>query len=246
MAVVDEAWLGVWWPWLLVWVATVGLLVAAGAIVAVHRRDGTPGPPRGGISYLDETAVMNLFRQYGGRPMPQEVEERVSRIRELAASTQLSPVEANAKRGVTEEVSRTYVDQAEAITVISIIIDFLERAHGITDVDLTEQEVVPSAALGKALRNKRPGAGIRIGDLGGFVSISGPFRVVESDDDSITFEAPLAGTDGAAEASTVRITCANDGLLTKKPSGCAWCLGHVDGWDAEKRTLSVDPIAVFR
>lgn len=247
MAVVDEAWLAVWWPWLLVWVATAGLLVAAGAIVTVHRRDGTPGPPHGGrIIYLDDTAVMTLHRQYGGTPMPKEVVERVSRISEVAASTQLAPVEASAKRGFTKEVSRTYVDQADAITVISTIIDVLEREHRITDVDLTAQDVAPSAALRRALRNKRAEKGVRIGDVDGFVSISGRFRVVEGEGDSITFEAPFAGADDPAETSKVRITCATAGMLMKQPSGCAWCLGHVKEWDAEKRTLSVEPIAVYR
>jgi hypothetical protein len=249
VAVVDQAWLAVWWPWLLVWFATVGLLVAAGVIVVAHRRGSTPGSRRPGMAiYLDEVEVMTLYRQYGGKDMPQEVQERVSSTRDVGASAQLPPVEANVKRGVTEEVSRTYREQAEANTVISVIIDVLARADDIVDVDLRRQEVEPSTALTNALGNRRPGRLVELEKVQQcHVSIFGWFEVVEDDDRRFTtLEAPFGGTDGPADTAKVRISCEKSGLQSHHYAGWARCLGKVDGWDADERRLYVRPIALFR
>jgi hypothetical protein len=250
VAVVDEAWLAVWWPWLLVWLTTVGLLVAAGVIVVTHRRVRTPGSRHPGMAiYLDEAWVMDLYRQYGGKDMRQEVQERVSSTRDVGASAQLPPVEANVKRGVTEEVSRTYSEQAEAITVISIIIGVLAREDDIVDVDLTTQEVEPNAALAKSFPNGPPGKVIALENVrSGYVSISGWFEAIDKDDrrSTTTFEAPFGRTDGSAEGAKVRIVCVKSGLRSDHSAGWARCLGRVDGWSADERMLYVRPIAVFR
>jgi hypothetical protein len=250
VAVVDEAWLAVWWPWLLVWVATVALLVAAGLIVVTHRRGRTPGSRRPGMAiYLDEEWVMTLYRQYGGKDMPQEVQERVSSTRDVGASAQLAPVEANVKRGVTEEVSRTYREQAAANTVISIIIDVLAREDDIVDVDLSRQEVEPSAALTKALGDGLRGRAVELEKVRRcYVSIFGWFEVPEDGDSRgiTTFEAPFGGPDGPADTAKVRIVCPKSGRRGDHSAGWARCLGKVDGWNADERMLYVRPIAVFR
>jgi hypothetical protein len=239
VAVLDEAWLAVWWPWLLVWVATVGLVVAAGAIVAVHWRGRTPSPRYGVSIYLDEESVMGLYRQRGDKSaLHQEVEERISRTREVEAD--LAPLAARAKHGVNSEIFRTYVEKAEPITVISIIIDVLARAGDIVDVDLAKREVEPS----RALPDIGPGRTVLLQDVTNVVSISGWFRSVERNRHSTTFEVPFGGRDAPPGAPKVRIVCRKGGLNLS--SGWARCLGNVDGWDPETRTLSVRPIALFR
>jgi hypothetical protein len=244
VAVLDEAWLAVWWPWLLVWVATAGLVVAAGVIVAVHWRGRTPGPRYGVSIYLDEESVMALYRQRGGRykaALRHEVQERISRTREFDAAAELAPLTAKGKRGVNSEVFRSYIEKAEPITVISIIVDVLARAGDIVDVDLARQEVEPGAALPDA----GPGRTILLQDVTNVVSISGWFRSVDGRNrNSTTFEVPFGGRDAPPGSPKVRIVCGKGGLGLS--SGWARCLGNVDGWDPATRTLSVRPIALFR
>lgn len=240
MAVVDEAWLAVWWPWLLVWVATAGLLAAAGVIVAAHWRRATRGPRLDTSVYLARNQVMALYLQHGPKyraALEHEVQERISSVRHVGTSTQLSVVEANAKREVTEEVFRKYIEQAQPITVISMVIDALRRADAIVEVDLDRQEIEPSASLPE----ERP---IRLGKVRGIVSISGWFEVIDQDDRSTTLEAAFGGTDDPAGRPRVRVVCA-EGDVSFDP-GWARCLGRVGKWDARTRTLPVRPIAVFQ
>lgn len=250
MAVVDRAWLAVWWPWLLVWCATVVLLAAAVAIVLTSRR-GSRSRPRHSITiYLDETSVMDLYRQYGGKykaALRHEVQERISSGRDLEASAELAPLRARASRGVNSEVFRTYIEKAEPITVVSIIIDVLERAADIVDVDLTRQEVGASDALDRAFAGHPPAGGVRLRDVDAFVSVLGRFRAAGRTADATTFEAPFGDPADPATAAKVRIVCADAGLRTTVlPAGRARCLGLAGDWDAGTRTLTVHPIAVFR
>ena len=250
MAVADRAWLAVWWPWLLVWGATITLLAVAVAIVLTHRRDHRSGPRHSITIYLDESSVMDLYRQYGGKykaALRHEVQERISSGAELEASAELAPLRARASRGVNSEVFRTYIEKAEPITVVSIIVDVLERAADIVDVDLTRQEVEASDALDRAFAGRPPVGGVRLRDVDAFVSVLGRFRAVRRTEESTTFEAPFGDpTDPASEAK-VRIVCSDDGLRsTVLPAGRARCLGLAGDWDAATRTLTVHPIAVFR
>jgi hypothetical protein len=251
VAVVDKAWLAVWWPWLLVWVATAALLAAAVGIVVVHRKNRRAIAHRHDISiYLDEKSVMDLYRQYGGKykaALRHEVQERISSSREVEASAELAPLQARARRGVNSEVFRTYIEKAEPITVISMIVDVLAAANDIVDVDLTRQEVKAGAALSKALHPERPAESVRLQQVDAFVSILGRFREVDRDAETATLEAPFGHPVDLTRASKVRIVCAAAGLRTSVlPSGRSRCLGLVDDWDAESRTMTVHPIAVFR
>ncbi len=253
MAVVDRAWLAVWWPWLLVWGTTIVLLALAVGIVLTYRRDFRSGPRHNITIYLDESSVMDLYRQYGGKykaALRHEVQERISSGSELEASAELAPLRARASRGVNSEVFRTYIEKAEPITVVSIIVDVLERAADIVDVDLTRQEVEASDALDRALAGRPPAGGVRLRDVDAFVSVLGRFRVTARTAEATTFEAPFGDpTDPTdpATAAKVRIVCTKGGLRsTVLPAGRARCLGLAGDWDAETRTLTVHPIAVFR
>jgi hypothetical protein len=84
--------MAVWWPWLLVWGITALSLVAAVAMAVTHwRRYRAPAAARlySSCFYLDDKAVMDLYRQYGGKykgALRHEVEERISSNRELGIS----------------------------------------------------------------------------------------------------------------------------------------------------------------
>ncbi|OLT09218.1 hypothetical protein BJF78_31190 [Pseudonocardia sp. CNS-139] len=239
-----------WWPWLLVWGATVALLAVAVAVVLTHRRDRRSGPRHSITIYLDESAVMDLYRQYGGKykaALRHEVQERISSGGELEASAELAPLRARASRGVNSEVFRTYIEMAEPITVVSIIVDVLERAADIVDVDLTRQEVGASDALDRAFAGRPPAGGVRLREVDAFVSVLGRFRVAGRTADATTFEAPFGDPDDPGAAPKVRLVCAQKGLRTTVlPAGRARCLGLAGDWDAGTRTLTVHPIAVFR
>jgi len=172
---------------LLVWGITAVSLVAAVATAVVHwRRHRAPAATRlHGISfYLDDESVMDLYRQHGGKykaALRQEVQERISSNREAALSADLAPVQAGAKRGVNTEVFRSYIENAEPITVIGIVIDVLDREDDIVNVDLRKQEVISNRALDKALDtddDERPTT-LRLRDLDTFVSIRGLFHLTD-------------------------------------------------------------------
>jgi len=256
VAVADPSWWGAWWPWLLVWGITAVSLVVAVVIAVVHWRSSrAPAAKRlhGITFYLDDESVMNLYRQYGGKyktALRQEVQERISSSREVEGSATLAPVQARGKRGVNSEVFRSYIENAEPITVIGIIIDVLDQAGDIVHVDLRKQEITSSRALTKALDiddDERPTT-VSLRGLETFVSIRGLFR--ETARTAVTtFEAPYGDPTDPADGPQVHLTCTTSGLRgTAVPTGSfpARCLGRVEDWDAHTRRLIVHPIAIFR
>ncbi|CRK59471.1 hypothetical protein [Alloactinosynnema sp. L-07] len=252
MAVFDALWLQVWWPWLLVWLAEFGLVVAAVTIVVRHwRRARRPATPSGhGVSfYLDEQFVLRLYRQFGGKyraALTQEVEERISEGDETAISAEVSPVKIGKKGSNSSEVFRRYIEDNDAITVIGMIIDVLDAADDIIYVDLRKRDVVSNRALAKTLdiEDEAAPALVRPRELGSFVSLRGRFRLVEKTAEIATFQAPLGDS-----ADEVLVRCAVVGLSgVTVPSAefPARCLGQVQEWDSGTRMLTVHPIAIFR
>lgn len=255
-AVFDPSWWDAWWPWLLVWGITAVSLTAAVAIAVTHwRRHPAPTtthPP--GISfYLNDESVMDLYRQHGGKykaALRHEVQERSSSTSEGEVSAELVPVRASAKRGVNNEIFRSYVENAEPITVIGIIIDVLEQAGDIVHVDLRKQVVTANHALAKALDTedgKQPTV-VRLRGLETFVSIRGQFHATNRTPAVTTFEAPYGEPTDPADGPQVHLTCPTSGLRPSVPTGTfsARCLGRVETWDPETRRLIVHPIAIFR
>jgi hypothetical protein len=251
VAVVDEAWRAVWWPWLLVWVATVGLLVVAAAIVVAHRRSWIAERRRHDTCILlDDDSVIDLYQQSEGRTkaaLRKEVQERISSTKEVGGSAALQDLSVSAKGGVNSEVFKTYVEEAKPISVVSVLIDALLRADAIVDVELKTLKAEPRSALG-ALRDERIDEGIRLGHVRAYVSISGEFKLAQQqDEDTITLVAPFGEPNNPDEAPRVLIVFPKDGLRgDKRPFGQARCIGKVVGWNAGNRTLTVDPIGLFR
>jgi hypothetical protein len=262
MAVVDASWWGVWWPWVLVWGITAVSLVAAVAIAIAHwRRDRAPAATRspGSCFYLDDEEVMDLYLQYGGKykgALRQEVQERITNNHEFEGTTTLALLNARGKQGVNREVFHSYIKKDEPITVIGIVIDVLDRAGDIVDVDLLKQEVTANRALDKALGtndDKRPST-VRLRALRKpptVVSISGDFRAPDGSTSEVTkFEAPYGDPAEPPTGLQVHLTCMTSGLRTKEkkvPAGSfpACCLGRVQNWDPGTGRLTVRPIAIF-
>jgi hypothetical protein len=260
MAVFDPLWRSVWWPWLLVWGITLVLLVINVAIAVTHwrRHPWPPHPRHHDISfYLDDKSVMDLYRLYGGKymePLSQEVQEHLIKTREIEMNADLAPLQARAKAGVNREIFRSYIEKAEPITVIGIIIDVLEQADDIVHVDLRKQEVTFNRALDKALGaddDERPTTA-RLRSLDTFVSIRGQFRATESTADETTFEAPYGDQTSSPPGSPqayLTCTCETSGMRGPTfPSGSfpARCLGRVENWDPNTSRLKMHPIAIFR
>ncbi|GAA1208542.1 hypothetical protein [Pseudonocardia alaniniphila] len=249
MAVIDESWLAVWWPWLLVWGATAALLASSVAIV-LRYRTYYRSPPRQDICiYLDARLVMDLYHRYGGKyaaALSRQVEKRVSTSRRFAGSANLDPLMVDAERGVTSEVFERYVVNDSPISIISIVLGVLDNAHDIVDVDLISQEVEASDALDKAFNRQPPTEHVRLQRIHTFLLIQGEFRVVDRTPEAVTLNAPFGEPDDPAQGPQVRIVCAAAGLRTNELfSGTFRCLGRVGTWDAATKTLEVRPTAVF-
>ncbi|WP_436491849.1 hypothetical protein [Actinokineospora sp. HUAS TT18] len=252
MAVFDAAWLQIWWPWLLLWFTEIALVATAVTIALRHwRRARTPATPTGhGVSfYLDEQFVLRLYRQFGGKyraALTQEVEERISEADETAVSAEVSAVKVGKKGTNNSEVFRRYIENNDAITVIGLIIDVLEDADDIIYVDLRKRDVVSNRALTKTLdiEDEATPLWVRPRELGSFVSLRGRFRLVEKSKETAVFQAPLGDS-----ADEVVLRCAAKGLSGVTVPAAefpARCLGQVQEWDSETRTLTVHPIAIFR
>jgi hypothetical protein len=247
VAVADEAWLAVWWPWLLVWGLTAALLGWA-VLIAAGSRKRSNVSHHGIAVYLNPSAVMGLYQSGHANALSRQVEKRVSRSRMFGGSAELAPLRAAAERGVTSEVFEKYVVKDEPISVISIVVDVLEKAHQIVEVDLVDQEVVASDALDHAFRGRPPGE-VRLRRINKFLLILGDFRVFDATEDTVTFRASFGDPDDPDDAPQLEIVCAAVGLRPNDaddlPSGRFQCLGRVETWDPRARLLKVRPIAVF-
>ncbi len=91
--------------------------------------------------------VVSLLAVVAKVALRQEVQERITSSREGEVSAALALLKARGKQGVNREVFRSYIEEAEPITVIGIGIDVLDRADDIVDVDLLKQEVTANRAL---------------------------------------------------------------------------------------------------
>lgn len=262
MAVLDAPWWGVWWPWMLIWAATVGSVAAAVTIAVTHwrrhRRTAAARLLLLGALYLDDERVMNLYHLNGGKytaDLRQEVEEEITSNREADVSAELAPlIRAGGSRSVNERVFRRYVQVATSIAVIGIVIDVLDKADDIVKVDMGKREVTRSGALDKILdaagdqRSHR----VRLSDVELFVSVRGRFRRTEQPDSTTTdptttFQASYGRRTGPHDGPHVHVTCVSRGLLDDVPPGSfkAHCLGTVGDWDPQRRRLVLRPLAIF-
>ncbi|MFF0373942.1 hypothetical protein [Actinoplanes missouriensis] len=251
----DSAWWSVWWPWMLIWAATVITLVATCWTLFARWRmlRGRGQPVRGITFYLHDDSVMDLY--LGGtykRALREEVREEISSTKEANVNAAFQNFGVGGGRTVDRKVFRDYIETAEPITVIRIIMEVLEKADDIVYIDLVNGAIEPGRALTKALRTTvlTDPASFTVRELGqleSYVSVRGTFRMAAESGDTVIFEAPCGERqDGGVVQALFR--CSGSGIRRDVPEGefQARCLGKVQTWDRQREKLIIDPIAIFQ
>ncbi|MFB9691093.1 hypothetical protein [Amycolatopsis plumensis] len=249
---------GIWWG---VWILTLLLLLAAGVILVrhwrrAHRGQGT-GPISGIAFYLHHNSVMGLYQQDRySEALEKEIEKRSHRGRSISGRIRFPAGEATGEQNRTEEVFSRYIERAEPITVIGMVMEVLEKRDDIVYVDLVKRELVQNKALVTALgwADGPDTTRLRTARLRGmdaFVSMRGLFRRVRSDEPGYTtFIAAYGDPADPLAGPRVRFRCGIRGFrdADEVPDGTfhAQCLGRVEDWDPHRGELIVHPIAIFK
>jgi hypothetical protein len=240
---------------MLIWIGTV---VSAGVAVTItvrhrrrHRATAAKRLLRGAL-YLDDNSVMDLYEQYSGKyrvPLESKVEHKTISTRMAEIIAKLSWVGARGHRGVNNEVIRTWVEKATPISVIGTIIDVLDEADDIVEVDLHNCEIVAHHALASLTTAGDKHLNLmQLRDIKEFVLVRGRFRMAEQIDSTTTFQAPYGDPKDPTVGTQMRVTCAASGLRGfAVPTGCfpACCLGYMQDWRSEERCLVLHPVAIF-
>jgi hypothetical protein len=241
---------------MILWLVTAAGALAAGAVVLVYRRvvrrhrdTAPPSPHRnpGICFYLHEKTVMNLYVQGDYQALTQEIEEKTTTSKESGLHAKAHGFGAHASQEAARERVSRYIKDEGPITVIGRIIDNLEDAENIVYVNLFTQSFEPGSGLDRALwstdgERASRWRTARLGELNPFVfvSVMGRFRMTGKTGDTTTFSAPFDDGTGAE----VGVTCANSQFLEEVPTGPfpARCLGRIQKWDPDTRTLVMDPV----
>jgi hypothetical protein len=250
---------------MLVWLATVAGLVAVVALVMreIRRSRQEAGPSLAFTIcfYLHDESVMDHFQM--GRyaaALRREVEERVSRGTDVGVNADVLGLAGfDGGRQSSREVVSRYLEEAEPISVIGVVVAALEREHVVVHADLTRQAVRRNTALAKALDtaygSDRVPHTVPLDDLvDPFVLIRGRFRKTDETDESGTPQAiELTARYGSpadpGQGPRVRVACRTSGLRSGDVPGgsfTARCLGKVRHWNAAEGVLEVDALAIFR
>ncbi|MET9511813.1 hypothetical protein ABZX62_25680 [Streptomyces flavidovirens] len=259
MGVLTEAWWGVWWPWMLLWLLTaagaVALIVLA-ALWLVRARRGRDQTLTYSICfYLHDRSIMDHYQMRGyAAALRKEVEQRTSDSADGTIRAKVFGLSAGAGRKDNSEIVSKYMEVAEPISVIGVIMDVLEEKNVIVHVDLPGETIRRNAALTRALADRPPAASsspqttVRLRDIEDFVLIRGRFRKISESPESTVFLAPYGDPDDPSRGPRVRVTCATEGLRNEVPQGTfsARCLGKVQDWNAEDGVLEVQAMAIFR
>jgi hypothetical protein len=242
----NELWWSAWLPWVALLGATVVLLISAALVFwslwRTRQRPPDLGQIQGTIFYLHDNAVMDLYRPHHAA-LQQSVEETVRRSKDDAMRLQVYGAEGEHRRTFDRQVLRRYVHVAEPITVIRLVIDILDRAHNIVYVNLRDLRVAWNPARDRVL-TAAP-TGIALSDIPSYVSITGTFRQVSTQDTTTIFLAPYGET---TDSANLRVECVTTGLRDDVPTHTfrAQCLGKIDAWNPTTQHLTIRPIAIFR
>jgi len=249
----DGLWWDIWWPWMLVWLATAASLVAVVALLINTRRRRRRPSERLMIDwtciYLDNTTIMDNFQlnQYSVS-LRKEVEQRTTKSRTLGLTLQLLPfLGPDAGIETSRDVVVKYIEKAEPISAIGVIVDGLERSDAIVHADLRQGTIRRNTALKKALAGRPRGeAALLTSTERMFVLLTGSFRKDTGDrpEGRTVFVADYASAPG----SRVRMSCISAGLRgDKEPPGLfpGLCLGKVQSWEEAEGVLEVRPLAIF-
>ncbi|MFE1905309.1 hypothetical protein ACFW96_16860 [Streptomyces gardneri] len=251
MGVTSEAWWAVWWPWMLLWAVTgaglVTLLTVALPRLVRARRTVTPDITDGICFYLHDKMVMDHYqmRSYTAA-LRKEVEQRTSDSKDGTVRAKVFGVGADGGRKENTEVVSRYLEVAEPISVIGLIMKVLEEKRVIVHVDLPSRSVTRSTALLRTTSGA--GGDVHLRDVEGFVLIRGRYRATGDEGTSTVFLAPYGDPADPSQGPRVRVTCATEGLRTQVSQGTfsARCLGKVQEWNAAEGVLEVQAMAIFR
>lgn len=252
----DSLWWELNWPWMVVWLTTAASLVTLLALLnGVRRRrrrpskrlvDGTT------CLYLDDRKIMDAYQMNRyTTALRKEVEQRIrtswtARLQMLVPS--FSQADSNYER--SREVVTNYIEVAEAISVIGLIVDGLERSNAIVHADLRRGTVRRNAALAKTRSAGNRNELVRLSATdGGFVLLTGDFERSEagSSETRTVFTAPY----GPTATALVRLSCRTSGLRSQEDAEpepgpfFALCLGKVRSWRPTDAVLEVRPLAIF-
>ncbi|MFE4632053.1 hypothetical protein ACFRJ1_01570 [Streptomyces sp. NPDC056773] len=254
MGVTSEAWWAVWWPWMLLWAATgtgLAALLAVALLGLVRARRAAAGDLTDGICfYLHDRTVMDHYQMRGyTAALRKEVEQRTSDSKDGTVRAKVFGVGADGGRRENTEIVSRYMEVAEPISVIGLIMKVLEEKRVIVHVDLPSRSVTRSPALLRTASTAARGE-VRLRDIEGFVLIRGRFRATGEGPEggSTVFLAPYGDPADPAAGPRVRVTCATEGLRNQVPQGTfsARCLGKVQEWNPDEGVLEVQAMAIFR
>lgn len=240
----DSLWWYINWPWMVAWLATA---VSVMVLVARHRRR-RPAERlvfEQTCVYLDDQAIMDVYWTNQYAPAVQkEVEQRTAvrkKFRFLSKLPLFSPgvdVEDN------REVITKYIQRAEPISVIGVIVNALERSHAIIHSDLLQGTVRRNPALAKA---GFANGSVRLSATSSqFLLLTGDF---EKDDNASSLDYTVLGAAyGPTSNARIRISCRTTGLRSAEGAFGRFrvlCLGKVVNWHPEDAILDVHPLAIF-
>ncbi|GHE87230.1 hypothetical protein GCM10018785_63590 [Streptomyces longispororuber] len=259
MGVVDSQWWDLWWPWMVVWLATAaccGVLLRYVLLRLGLPRRRRPGRRRrtfhGMCFYLHEQRVMDLYQTGGfSAALEQEVADRTNVTSGVGLWAKVTGgVGGKAGRDVTKERFTTYVQQNTPITVIGLLMDTMRREDAVVHADLTTGVLTPNRALADALRDSGDDRVPLSAVMAEFVSVTGRFTARGLNGGDVVLRARYG--DGTPQAH-VKITCVGDGIREEfheedyfSGEFQARCLGKVRTWNREAGELTVDPVAIFR
>lgn len=253
-AVTSMPWWQVWWPWMLVWGVT--LLTTVTAVVLLVRRLTTREPvkPPRVAFYLGTTAIMDMYQLLRYKPALQsEVQEEIKRSSNSTLKKAFPGVlDVGGGVQVDRNVFKTYIENDEPITVISILMDVLNTIGDISQIDLPTRTIIPGKLVAAEVTSSRrtaapkPGS-LRLSELDCSVLLQGEYRQAPgATENMVTFHAPYGTADSPVR---VRIDCEKSDLRRQHlPDGPfkARCLGRVERWDGRQGELVVAPIAIFK
>ncbi|MEV4432728.1 hypothetical protein [Streptomyces sp. NPDC049585] len=249
----DRPWWGIWWPWMLLWLVTAVSAVALVILTIAARRRGRRPSERlvtdRTCLYLDNRTIMDQaqMNRYAVA-LRKEVEQRTMRSWAAKLAVQILPfLSPDSGVEASNEVVTKYIEKAEAISAIGVIVDGLERSNAIVHADLRRGTVRRNAALAKAYAGRFPEGPVPLSCTEKlFVLLTGDFRK----DDAAPAEnrtVLLADYGRPPHTARVRVSCNSRGLRGELDSDrfSALCLGKVQNWKAEEGVLEVRPLAIF-
>jgi hypothetical protein len=246
-------WWAAWWPWMVVWLATMlAVIAAAGTLYWRRRATRPPGQKPPGICvYLDDKRIMDIWQiDTHGSANKIEVEEKISSGKKATIGIKLASMSADADRSADREVTHKSTKIVNAVAVIDIILDILKSADNVVDIDLIDSCLTPNAALSRKLSAGPAPKVAGLASLDGFkgyVSVRGKFQKETSDPAQTTTTTFSISNGDDSRKPPVRVICTSVGMRDHPETDfTARCISPVLGWNPRTQVLTVDPIAIFR